>query len=154
MQLSLHADYACRVLIYLGSVEAKLSSVEEIARSDRISQNHLVKVAHRLAKLGFIDTVRGRRGGLRLSRDPAEIFLGQVIRQTEPGFDLVECFDPLTNTCPIIGVCGLKAALIRAREAFLRELDGVTLADILQNSHAMAVILQELGARQTASTLR
>lgn len=130
MQLSLHADYACRVLIYLAAAETERASIGEIAAAFHISQNHLVKVVHRLAKLGFIETTRGRGGGIWLARSPNTILIGEVIRKTEPGFDVAECFDAASNTCPIFGVCGLKPWLARALDGFLSVLDGVTLADI------------------------
>jgi Rrf2 family nitric oxide-sensitive transcriptional repressor len=134
VQLSLHADYACRVLIFLTTVESERSSVDEIASAFQISQNHLVKVVHRLGKLGFLETTRGRGGGIRLARAPAEIKIGDVIRQMEqPGFNVAECFDSATNTCPIAPVCSLKPWLSKAMDAFLGTLDGVTLADVTAN---------------------
>lgn len=143
MQLSLHADYACRVLIYLASRDASRSSIEEIARAFKISENHLVKVVHRLGQLGFIETMRGRNGGLRLGRDPKSISMGDVIRSMEPHFEVVECFSSTSNTCPITGICGLQPALFKARDAFLQTLDGVTLASVTQNHEALR---QSLGA--------
>lgn len=134
MQLSLHADYACRVLIFLATVERERSSIDEIASAFQISQNHLVKVVHRLGKLGFIETMRGRGGGIRLARAPLEIKIGDVVRRMEqPGFNVAECFDSDTNTCPIAPVCGLKPWLSKAMDAFLRTLDDVTLADVTAN---------------------
>jgi Rrf2 family nitric oxide-sensitive transcriptional repressor len=134
VQLSLYADYACRVLIYLATTTAERSSVDEIASAFRISQNHLVKIVHRLGKLGFIETTRGRGGGISLAKDPSTIRIGDVIRQTEqPNFAVTECFEMATNTCPIAGVCGLKPWLAAATEAFLSTLEGVTLADVTGN---------------------
>lgn len=133
MQLSLHADYACRVLIYLATTDAPRSSIDEIATAFGISQNHLVKVVHRLGKLGVIETTRGRGGGICLAHPPSAIKIGDVVRKMEPGFDLVECFDLETNTCPIIKACGLKYWLAKATEAFLATLDDVTLSDVSEN---------------------
>lgn len=143
MQLSLHADYACRVLIYLAARRAPRSSIEEIARAFKISENHLVKVVHRLGQLGFVETTRGRNGGLRLARDPELISMGDVIRRMEPHFEVVECFSSNTNTCPITGICGLQPALFKARDAFLQSLDAVNLAAV---SHNHVAINQSLGA--------
>lgn len=143
MQLSLHADYACRVLIYLASRDAARSSIEEIARAFKISENHLVKVVHRLGQLGFITTTRGRNGGLRLGRDPELISMGDVIRRMEPHFEVVECFSSTSNSCPITGICGLQPALFKARDAFLQTLDSVSLASVTQNHEALR---QSLGA--------
>lgn len=141
MQLSLHADYACRVLIYLTTMKAERSSVEEIAQAFAISQNHLVKVVHKLGKLGFIETLRGRGGGIRLARSPESINIGEVVRKMEPGLDLVECFNEAENTCPITSNCGLKPVLYKAREAFLSQLEGVSLADISKQRRQIALSL-------------
>ncbi len=142
MQLSLYADYGCRVLIFLACMDQEQSSVEEISRSFGISQNHLVKVVHGLSKFGFIETTRGRGGGIRLGTPPSEINMGQVVRKMEPHFHLVECFDTEANTCPIIRVCGLKAVLYKAREAFFRQLDEVSLQDIALQPRPIIAALQ------------
>jgi Rrf2 family transcriptional regulator, nitric oxide-sensitive transcriptional repressor len=131
MQLTLFSDYSLRTVIYLGVHRDRLVPIAEIARAYRISENHLVKVAHMLAKLGVIQSVRGRGGGLRLGGEPARINIGQLVRKTEPNLDLVECFNATTNTCPITPACRLKGTLIEARSAFLQVLDRVTLADLL-----------------------
>lgn len=148
MQLSLHADYSCRVLMYLAvhQSEAK-SSIDEISKAYGISTNHLVKVVHNLGKLGFVDTMRGRGGGLRLSRSAKDILIGDVIRRTEPSFALVECFKGDVNTCPIIGPCGLKPILGKAVAAFLSVLDEVTLADVTVNRKRLADSLGLMEAR-------
>lgn len=130
MQLSLHADYSCRVLIYLALRPEELVLIKDVSEAYGISTNHLVKVVHKLGKLGFVETVRGRGGGVRLAMEPEEISLGKVIRQTEPGFTMVECFDQKSNTCPITPVCGLKHVLSDATEAFLAAIDDYTLADV------------------------
>lgn len=121
MQLSLSSDYACRVLIFL-SVEEK-SSIPEIAERFGISQNHLVKVVHRLSSLGYLKTTRGRGGGLALAKAPHEITVGEIVRQMEPHLDLVECFNVEKNNCVITGACGLKHVLKSATMAFLAQLD-------------------------------
>lgn len=136
MQLSLHADFACRVLIYLATKQGPRSSIEDIARAFKISENHLVKVVHRLGQLGFIETTRGRNGGIKLARDPELIAMGDVIRSMEPHFDVVECFSS-SSSCPISGICGLQPALWRARDAFLQTLDGVSLASVSGKREAL-----------------
>ena len=95
-----------------------------------MSEDHLAKVVGRLASLGYVDTQRGRSGGVRLARDPADIRIGDVVRECEDNLCLVECFDPDTNQCPIAPACKLAGALDRALQAFLQVLDGVTLADL------------------------
>jgi Rrf2 family transcriptional regulator, nitric oxide-sensitive transcriptional repressor len=134
VHLTLHADYALRVLLYLAARPERLVSTQEVSEAYGISKNHLVRVVQALGKHGFVEVRPGRSGGLTLARLPAEIALGKVFRATEPGFQLVECFDRETNTCPIAPACGLKGVLFEAREAFLSVLDKYTLADLTQRS--------------------
>lgn len=140
MQLTRHTDYSLRILLYLGSINTPVT-ISHIASSFGISKNHLVKVAHRLGKLGFITTTRGRTGGLALALPPDEISLGQVVRAMEPGFVIVECFDTQSNTCAISDVCRLKNVLSEANKAFLEALDNYTLADMLMNPNQLSTRL-------------
>ncbi len=141
MQLTLYTDYSLRVLIYLGVRPNEQVTITEIADSYNISRNHLVKVVHNLGGMGFIHTTRGRGGGMTLARPPAEINIGDVVRKTEPNFDLVECFDKETNTCPIAQGCALIKALKVARTAFLDVLDSYTLDVVLQNKEQLIGLL-------------
>ncbi|MBI2434471.1 MAG: Rrf2 family transcriptional regulator [Candidatus Hydrogenedentes bacterium] len=136
MQLTLYTDYSLRMLIYLGVVED--ATIAEIADHFHISRNHLVKVAHNLGKYGYIHTMRGRTGGLRLARDPEKIKIGEVVRSMEPNFNLVECFHREGNQCVITPSCGLKNVLFQAYDSFLRVLDSYTLADMLHNKELLA----------------
>ena len=131
MRLTQFSDYALRTLLYLGVHDDRLVPVSEVARSYRVSHNHLVKVAAMLTELGVVEAVRGRGGGLRLAVDPAEVNVGWVIRRTEPDFHLVECFDRATDTCPITPACMLKKVLHEARRNFFDTLDRYTLEDFL-----------------------
>ncbi len=131
MQLSLHADYGLRVLIYLGAHPGQIISTQQISDSYGISKNHLVRVMQTLGDAGYVRVIPGRSGGVTLAKDPSEIRLGDVVRDAEPNLHLVECFEPETNTCPIISVCGLKSRLAQALEAFIAELNKQTLADLL-----------------------
>jgi Rrf2 family nitric oxide-sensitive transcriptional repressor len=131
VQLSLHADYALRSLIYLGAHPGEVVSTQRISEAYGISRNHLVRVMQTLGEHGYVRVVPGRAGGVSLAKDPQDIRLGQVVRDAEPNLKLVECFDQETNTCPIISSCGLKGLLNRALEAFLAELDQHTLAALL-----------------------
>ena len=131
MQLSLHADYALRVLIYLGAHPGETISTRKISSAYGISRNHLVRVVQTLGECAYVQVTPGRKGGIRLAKDPGDIRLGEVVRRAEPNLRLVECFDEETNTCPIIAVCGLRAYLREALRAFLTELDQHTLADLL-----------------------
>ena len=132
MQLTRFTDYSLRVLIYLGLHQAQLSTIGEIAKNYGVSENHLMKVVHTLAGHGYIETVRGKGGGMRLSRDPAMINIGDVVRDTEENLDIVECFNPANQACPLLPACALKSVLSEARKSFLATLDRYTLADLIQ----------------------
>jgi Rrf2 family nitric oxide-sensitive transcriptional repressor len=131
VRLTQFSDYALRTLLYLGAYPERLVSVGEVARSYRISYNHLVKVAGTLVDLRLVEAVRGRGGGLRLARPPGEISVGWVVRRTEADFHLVECFDAEHDTCPITPACALKNVLQEAQKGFLATLDRYSLADLL-----------------------
>ena len=126
MKLTLYTDYAIRVVMQLAVGGERLSSIGEISQRYGISQNHLMKVVQDLGNAGYVETVRGRNGGIRLARDPAEINLGALIRHTESGFDLVDC-----PNCLIATACGLPNILAEATNAFLAALDKYTVADLI-----------------------
>ncbi|TDM25123.1 Rrf2 family transcriptional regulator [Macrococcoides caseolyticum] len=130
MKLTLYSDYSLRVLMYVARQEHRVQ-IDEIAKFYGISKNHLTKVVNNLATLGYIETTRGRGGGIRIKMTPEEINIGALIRKTEEHFNLVECFDRETNTCPIAGICGLQGVLGEALNAYLSVLDKYTLQDIL-----------------------
>lgn len=126
MRLTRYTDYAMRVLLYLASQpDDRLSSIGEIARGYAISQNHLMKVVNDLVRAGYIESVRGRFGGIRLARHADTINVGQVVRHTEDDFDLVDC-----DGCVIAPACGLTGVLHEATLAFLAVLDSYSLADV------------------------
>ncbi|HPE29554.1 MAG TPA: Rrf2 family transcriptional regulator [Parvularculaceae bacterium] len=130
MRLTVYSDYALRVLMYLAINRETLSTIQEIADHYGISKNHLMKVTYELGLAGYIDTVRGRGGGVRLAQSPDQIGIGDVIRLTEEDFRLVECFDPDTNQCVISGRCKLARILDEALNSYLKTLDRYTLADL------------------------
>jgi Rrf2 family nitric oxide-sensitive transcriptional repressor len=142
MQLTLYTDYSLRVLIYLGIRPNHQATITEIAQSYKVSRNHLVKVVHNLGAMGYITTSRGRGGGMVLAMAPELINIGELVRKTEPDFDLVECFDEETNTCPIAPACALIRALKVARKAFLEVLDQYTLAAVVNNRADLAIYLK------------
>jgi Rrf2 family nitric oxide-sensitive transcriptional repressor len=134
MQLSLHADYALRVLIYLGTHPSRIVTTQEISGAYGISKHHLVRVIHTLAEHSYVKIQPGRSGGVTLAREPHTMPLGDIIRHSEPNLRLVECFDGQTNTCPIASICGLKGMLNEALQAFLATLNRYTIADVLASS--------------------
>lgn len=140
MRLTQLSDYSLRVLMYLGARPDRLATIQEIADAYGISQNHLMKVVHRLAQHGFVETVRGRGGGLRLKGAADDIRLGDVVRAVEEDFRIVECFGS-GDTCRITDVCRLKRILNLALKAFLTTLDEWTLADLVQKPKALVEIL-------------
>jgi len=132
MQLTVHTDYALRVLLYLAHFPDKRIGTEEISTAYGISKHHLVRVVQTLAEGGFLIVTVGRTGGVELARPPKQIRIGDVVRAAEASFRLVECHDAENNTCPIVPVCGLKGILDQALDAFLEELDRHTLADLVK----------------------
>lgn len=136
MQLTLHTDYALRVLLYLAHFPDKRSNTAEISNAFGISKNHLVRVVQHLQEANFVTAHMGRGGGIVLAAPPDKIRLGDVVRACERNLAVVECFNQESNTCPIVPVCGLKSPLRSALESFLNTLDQYTLADVIQpNSH-------------------
>ena len=130
MRLTVYADYSLRLLMYLAVKDGGLATIGEVADAYGIAKNHLTKVAHQLGLAGYVDTVRGKGGGLRLAKPAERIGLGEVVRRTEPDMALVPCFEPICAPCPIVPACGLRGALHEARAAFLAVLDRYTLADL------------------------
>ncbi|MGH7489682.1 MAG: RrF2 family transcriptional regulator, partial [bacterium] len=124
-----------------------LTTIAEIAQSYGISENHLTKVVHQLGVAGYIETLRGRNGGIRLCRKPADINVGEIIRRIEPDFNLVPCFNA-SNSCAIEPACVLESVLREARDAFLAALDRHTLADLVTPRRKLTALL-ELEARPT-----
>lgn len=148
VRLTVYTDYSLRTLMYLGvRGRENLVTIQEIADAYQISKNHLMKVTHDLGKHGYIETIRGRGGGIRLAVEPELINIGEVVRKTEDDFHLVECFNPEGNLCKISPECRLKFALQEALKAYLAVLDTYTLADVLVSKD----ILSELfGITQTS----
>ncbi len=136
MKLTRYTDYALRVMIHLGLHPEGLSSISEIARAYEISHNHLMKVVQDLGGAGYVETVRGRGGGIRLARAASDINLGALVRHTEGDFDLVDC-----EQCTIRRACTLKGVLGEATRAFIGVLDGYTVADLLQKPNQLRELL-------------
>lgn len=141
MKLTTFTDYSLRVLMYLAAAPGRRVTVAEISQAFGISQHHLVKVVHQLGRQGWVDTVRGKGGGLLLARAPEHINIGRVVRDTEGPALPAECFAADGGQCAIDGCCRLKAALNQAVKAFYAVLDGYTLADLTRNRHQLGKVL-------------
>lgn len=133
MHLTRFTDYGLRCLMYLAARPQTLSSVKAISDHYGISRNHLVKVVHRLSQLGYIETSKGKGGGIRIAEGTAQLRLGELVRELEPNMLTVECFDAATNTCSISDLCQLKHYLFDATQAFISSLDRYTLADTVSH---------------------
>ena len=146
MRLTLHTDYALRMLMYLAINQGRPCRVTDVAANYRISRNHLLKVALRLGRLGYVNTLRGRAGGVALALPPEKITLGDVVRQMEEGFVLTECMRDDGGLCVISPACRLKGVVSEAMKAFLGVFDSVTLADIVHNRVELAELLGAQGS--------
>jgi Rrf2 family nitric oxide-sensitive transcriptional repressor len=135
------------LVIYLACHPDQLVSVDQISRAFGISRHHLVKVVQTLTEIGVVESQRGRGGGMRLAMHPSKINIGWLIRQSEPSFNLVECFDLETNACPIVPACGLKGLLARAQRAFLNVLDEFSLEQIITRRSELVSLLAAGPAR-------
>jgi len=142
MRLTTFTDYSLRVLIYLGTRGDQRAAVGEIADAYAISKNHLMKVILFLADEGYVATTRGKGGGVQLTRDPGRIRIGEVVRKSEAGSVLVECFSRDTSDCRIERSCLLRGAFQKAVQAFYAVLDTYTLADLLVNHAKLEHMLQ------------
>ena len=164
MRLTNYSDYALRTLMYLAVIPDRdtLATITDIANSYQISRSHLTKVIHQLAQIGYIESIRGKNGGIRLAKPAADIILGEVIRQTEPDFHVVPCFALLpsrtkpqenqveslntpmkySESCAITPVCKLKSVFAEATQSFLKVMDDYTLADIGNNEEELWQILK------------
>lgn len=164
MRLTNYSDYALRTLMYLAVIPERetLATITDIANSYQISRSHLTKIIHQLAQIGYIESIRGKNGGIRLAKPAEDIILGEVIRQTEPDFQLVPCFAQVTTKltgqstesspvkipkkpaeiCEITPVCKLKSVFYQATQAFLQVMDSYTLADIVANEEELWQILK------------
>lgn len=152
MKLTSYTNFALRSLQLAALKTPDLIRVDDVVRVHGLARPHVVKIVHELGQAGYIITQRGRGGGFRLARPAAEIVIGDVVRLTEGPMELVECFNPVKNTCPLIGICKLSRALQHATQAFMAVLDDLTLADIASNRSALLVRIAPLEDGIVAST--
>ena len=142
MRLTTRTNLATRVLMFCAVNEGRVVRTAEIAECCNASLNHLLQVVNLLQEHGFVETLRGRAGGLRLARPMERISIGEVFRVFESGVPFAECFDPQSNTCPLAATCRLRGFLFKALEAFYHELDMVTLKDLVQGNCGLHALLE------------
>ena len=141
MKLTAFSDYTLRVLMFLALRDERLATIPEIAAAYGISENHLMKVVHQLARSGVIESVRGKGGGIRLAQAPQAIRIGAIVRASEGAGPIVECLSEQPDSCRIAPVCRLSGILVRAFEALYATLDEYTLADLVQQPQGLQAIL-------------
>lgn len=139
MRLTRFTDYAMRVLFFMACKPQDLVTVGQIAKTYKISQNHLVKVVQDLVRHGYVTSVKGRGGGMRLAKAPSELNLGQIVRKFEPDMQLIDCVG-----CHIHGECSLPGPLHKAVAAFIKVLDEYTLEDIVRTSPKMPILFESV----------
>lgn len=127
MRFTTYTDYSLRVLMYLARSPKDTTTISEMSDFFKISRNHLVKVVHHLGLIGYIETIRGRAGGIKLAHSPKNIKLGDVVRQTEPDANLLECLTTKSHGCVIDHQCRLKGILARAQSDFIKNLNQYSL---------------------------
>lgn len=131
MQLSSFTDYSIRVLIYLSTLHAgELTNISKVSEHYTISKNHLVKVVHKLGQLGYIETIQGKNGGIKLKKSPKQINIGHLISQLEP-LELLNCS---VSYCNISPACRLKKYLVNAKNMFIKELEQYTIDDLVNDN--------------------
>lgn len=150
LRLTAYTNYALRTLMFCALHPSQLVRMEDVSDAYGISRAHLLKAARQLGQLGYLENVRGRSGGVRLGRAPEDIVIGEVVRHTEGDLELVECFNPESNTCPLIGVCKLSVLFRAGLKAFFAELDKVTLDDMIADG---PVLIERLMANQATAEL-
>lgn len=154
MKLTSYTNYALRSLQLAALKSPDLVRVDDVAKIHGLSRPHIMKVVHELGKADYLETVRGRGGGFRLSRPPEEMIVGDIVRITEGPLDVVECFNPEKNTCPLMGICVLSRKMQEATAAFMAVLDDLTIADISANRGQLMERIAPLETPRTAAAAR
>lgn len=152
MRLTKRTNLAFRVLMFCGTHSDRLATKAEIARQCNTSESHLAQVVNQLARLGYLQTRRGRSGGLRLARPMREIVVGAVFRDLEAPHHYTECLADTDGTCPLSDACRLRAALAEAAEAFFARLDRLTLADLICGNDALAGFFARMACSRRLAT--
>lgn len=150
MRLTVYTDYTLRVMMYLALKypSGEVATIDDISGAYRISRNHLTKIIHELSQVGLIETTRGRAGGARLARAPNEISVGEIVRVAEKDFSVVRCHDTaVAHDCAIFPACNINRRFYRAVDAFLHELDTMTLREAIASPTVAASSLGVVSRR-------
>lgn len=154
MKLTSYTNYALRSLQLAALKSPDLVRVDDVAKIHNLSRPHIMKIVHELGRAGYLETVRGRGGGFRLARPPEDIIVGDVVRITEGPLDVVECFNPEKNTCPLMGICILSKRMQEATAAFMAVLDDLTIAHIASNRGQLMERIAPLEMPRTGTVAR
>lgn len=154
MKLTSYTNYALRSLQLAALKDPELVRVDDVAQIHNLSRPHIMKVVHELGRAGYLETMRGRGGGFRLARLAKDIIVGDVVRITEGPLDVVECFNPEKNTCPLMGICVLSRKMQEATAAFMAVLDNLTIADIAANRGQLMERIAPLEMPRTEAATR
>lgn len=141
MRITKRSNLALRVLMFCGVNSGRLVTKHDIAGKCNSSENHLGQVVNQLAQAGFLDTVRGRGGGIKLGKPAADIRIGEVFRLLEAKTVVSECFADVDNTCPLVPACRLKSAISAAVDAFYNKLDEIALDELIVGNDGLEEIL-------------
>ena len=133
MRLTKQTNYAIRILMYCAANKGNISQVADIADAYGLSREFLFKILQPLTRNGYIETIRGRNGGIRLARDAADVTLSEIVRLIEDNFEMAECFRGEAINCPLVDSCQLNSALREALNAFFAVLDTYTIEDLAVN---------------------
>ena len=150
MRLTKQTNHAIRIMMYCAANHGQLSQIPEIAAAYRLSELFLFKVLQPLTRAGLVESVRGRNGGIRLAKEPAEIRLSEVVRVTEDNFEMAECFKDEGTDCPLVDSCELNSVLREALNAFFTVLEKYTIEDLTVNRHRIEKLLGIGGLETTA----
>ena len=141
MRITKRSNIAMRVLMFCAVNDQRLVTKSEVAARCNTSESHLAQIINQLAQLGYLNTQRGRGGGLKLGRPAEKIVIGEVFRAIEADLPVAECFADVDNTCPLISACRLRHAIADAAEAFFARLDDVTLGALVCGNAALIDML-------------
>jgi Rrf2 family protein len=149
MKISSQEEYGLRCLLRLaGAEEGHSLTIPEIAASEGLSSPYVAKLLAVLRHSGLIESVRGRAGGYRLARPPADITLGTVMMALgeplydDPGYCQRHAGTETEGNCVHHGGCTLRALWVTLEQWMRHTLDQITLADLLQTESNITDLLR------------